>query len=69
MEADLLAQVRQYPDLTSQLKDVLNQARTRISQLRTRIEHSSGPSLSYEEAGRYAYLFYFASSYSRLNIV
>ena len=30
MEADLLAQVRQYPDLTSQLKDVLNQARTRI---------------------------------------
>ena len=30
MEADLLAQIRQYPDLTSQLKDVLNQARTRI---------------------------------------
>lgn len=30
IEADLLAQIRQYPDLTSQLKDVLNQARTRI---------------------------------------
>ena len=31
MEADLLAQVRQYPDLAAQLKDVLNQARTRIA--------------------------------------
>ena len=31
MEADLLAQVRQYPDLAAQLRDVLNQARTRIA--------------------------------------
>ncbi len=31
MEADLLAQVRQYPDLVDQLKDVLTQARARIA--------------------------------------
>ncbi len=31
MEADLLAQVRQYPDLVGQLKDVLTQARARIA--------------------------------------
>ena len=31
METDLLGQVRQYPDLTAKLKDVLTQARARIA--------------------------------------
>ena len=31
MEADLLDQIRQYPDLAAQLKDVLNQIHARLA--------------------------------------